>query len=77
MVFIKAMINNVTPSYFKLETIIARERKESISFFKITLFHVKRGLNTMVDRWANIAMIIQLGILMKNEKWGNIIFYIA
>jgi hypothetical protein len=57
-----------------VETIIARAIKESNSFFEITFFHVKRGLDTIIDWWVNIAMNLELGILMKNGS--SIVCYI-
>jgi hypothetical protein len=72
MVVIKAMLGKVTPMDFKLETIITREGKETSSFMKISLFHVKRFLNTIVSWWANIATNLEIGIFLKNK--GSIIF---
>jgi hypothetical protein len=44
MVVIKPMLVKMTPTDFKLASIIARARKETNSFEEISFYHVKRGL---------------------------------
>jgi hypothetical protein len=57
MVVNKAMLDKVTTTNFKLDTIIAREINETNSF------HVKRGLNVGINHWDNIATHIEIIII--------------
>jgi hypothetical protein len=52
MIIIKEMIHKSTPKRGKLKTIISIIKQELSSFVKVSIFLIKKDLNTKEDLWA-------------------------
>jgi hypothetical protein len=66
MMIIKSMLGLISPSNSVLSVLIARINMAISFFIDISFFHVLRSLNSIVDSWANRALALSLGDILKN-----------
>jgi ribonuclease HI len=70
MLVMRAMVGNSEPGRNALTILILRIHKILESFDEVTLFHIKRELNGIVDQWVKVASYLSLGSCIKSGVCG-------
>ena len=67
---IKSIVDRSSPSDLRLSRLMSRIRSLSKSFQSLNFFHVKRDNNKDVDGEANKAVLLSLGVLLRDGNEG-------